>query len=368
VAALTIPSQRISGDFYDFFRHVDQCLDVIVGDVMGKGIPAALLGAAAKSTFLQALSEIIALSERGTLPKPEEIVTLAHAKISRQLVSLESFVTVSYARFDFERRQVGLVDCGHMPVIHYQHRTGSCTMLQGSHVPLGVREGEIYEQITQSFEPEDVFVFYSDGITEAQNSSGEFFGLSRLAECVRLNGRLDAWQLITKIRTSVVAFSNSETFADDLSCVVVKIEERKLPLARQQIEIPSDLGELARARSFVHEFCRSIPGAALLEESTEELDLAVNEGLSNIMRHAYRNRPDQRIQIGAEAFADHVIFRLHHLGESFDPAAVTSPDFSGLREDGFGVYMIARLVDEVRYLRDERGRNCICLVKKRKTN
>jgi serine phosphatase RsbU (regulator of sigma subunit) len=158
VAALTIPSQRISGDFYDFFKHVDQCLDVIVGDVMGKGIPAALLGAASKSTFLQALSEIISLSERGTLPKPEEIVTLAHAKIARQLIRLESFVTVSYARFDLERRQVELVDCGHMPVIHYRDRTGTCSTLQGSHVPLGVSEGEIYEQITEPFEPEDVFV------------------------------------------------------------------------------------------------------------------------------------------------------------------------------------------------------------------
>ena len=99
VAALTIPSQRIGGDFYDFFRHVDQCLDVIVGDVMGKGIPAALLGAASKSTFLQALSEIISLSDRGMLPKPEEVVTLARAKMVRQLISLESFVTLCYARF-----------------------------------------------------------------------------------------------------------------------------------------------------------------------------------------------------------------------------------------------------------------------------
>ena len=235
VAALTIPSKRISGDFYDFFRHVDQCLDVIVGDVMGKGIAAALLGAASKSTFLRALSEIISLSDHGTLPKPEAIVTLAHAKIIRQLISLESFVTVSYARFDLDRRQVELVDCGHMPVIHYRYRTGTCTTLQGSHVPLGVSEGEIYKQITEPFEPEDVFVFYSDGITEAQNSSGEFFSISRLAECVRLNSRLDASQLITKIRTSVVDFSNSETFADDLTCVLVKIEERKLPLTCSEI-------------------------------------------------------------------------------------------------------------------------------------
>ncbi len=365
VAALTIPSERISGDFYDFFRHVDKCLDVIVGDVMGKGIPAALLGAASKSTFIQALSEITALSDRGTLPKPEEIVTLAHAKMVRQLISLESFVTVSYARFDLERCQVELVDCGHMPVIHYRHRTATCATLKGSHVPLGVSEGEIYEQITEPFEPDDVFVFYSDGITEAQNSSGEFFGISRLAECVRLNNRLDAWQLITKIRTSVVAFSNSETFADDLTCVVIKIEERKLPLARSEIEIPSDLGELARARAFVWEFCQGIAGGALSEDGTEKLDLAVNEALSNIMNHAYRGRTDQRILIGAEAWPDCVILRLHHLGEPFDPSAVPPPVFNGSRENGFGVYMIRQLVDEVRYLRDERGRNCVLLVKQR---
>jgi phosphoserine phosphatase RsbU/P len=365
VAALTVPSQRIGGDFYDFFRHVDKGLDVIVGDVMGKGIPAALLGAASKSTFLQALSEIISLSDRGRLPQPQEIVTLAHAKIVRQLINLESFVTVSYARFDLDQRQVELVDCGHMPVIHYQARTGTCTLLRGSNVPLGVREGEIYEQIIQPFEPQDVFVFYSDGVTEAKNSLGELFGISRLAECVRIHNRLDALQLITRIRKSVVAFSASEAFADDLTCVVVKIEERKLPCAREEIEIPSSLTELARSRAFVREFCLRIPGGALPEESIRELDLAVNEALSNIMKHAYGGRTNQRIKIGADAWPDNVIMRLHHLGESFDPAAVPLPAFNGSQENGFGFYMIDQLVDEVRYLRDERGRNCVLLVKKR---
>jgi sigma-B regulation protein RsbU (phosphoserine phosphatase) len=366
VAALTIPSQRIGGDFYDFFKHVNQCLDVIVGDVMGKGIPAALLGAASKSTFLQALSETISLSDCGKLPKTEEIVTLAHAKMFRQLISLESFVTVCYARFDLEQRQVELVDCGHMPVIHFRHRTGTCTTLVGAYMPLGVSEGEIYEPIAHPFEPGDVFLFYSDGITEARNSAGEFYGVSRLTECVRIHNRLDAWELIKRIRMSVVAFSNSETFADDLTCVVVKIEERELSVARAGIEISSDLRELPRARTFIREFCRSLPGGALPEDGVAEIELAANEALCNIMKHAYKGRTDQRIQIGAEAFVDRVVLRLHHLGEPFDPSLAPPPAFDGSQECGFGVYIIVQSVDEVRYLRDERGRNCICLVKKRK--
>ena len=104
VAALTIPSQRIDGDFYDFFKHENQSLDVIVADVMGKGIPAALLAGATKSNFLEALCHLMALSRNGALPEPKEIVTLAHADMVRQLIDLESFVTLSYARFDVNRR------------------------------------------------------------------------------------------------------------------------------------------------------------------------------------------------------------------------------------------------------------------------
>lgn len=90
VAAITIPSQRIDGDFYVFFKHPDQRLDVIVGDVMGKGVPAALLGAATKSHFIEALSHLAALSKDGKLPEPKEIVTLAHAEVARHLINLES--------------------------------------------------------------------------------------------------------------------------------------------------------------------------------------------------------------------------------------------------------------------------------------
>ena len=84
------------------------------------------------------------------------------------------------------------------------------------------------------------------------------------------------------------------------------------------------------------------------------------------MRHVYGGRTDQRIQLDAEVFADPIVLRLHHLGESFDPEAVTAPSFDGTQDGGFGMYIIARSVDEVRYHRDERGRNCISMVKNRK--
>jgi anti-sigma regulatory factor (Ser/Thr protein kinase) len=81
------------------------------------------------------------------------------------------------------------------------------------------------------------------------------------------------------------------------------------------------------------------------------------------MKHAYHGRADQRIELDADAFPDRVSIRLHHLGDSFDPASVSPPALDGSRESGFGIYLISRSVDNVRYSRDERGRNCVTLVK-----
>jgi PAS domain S-box-containing protein len=365
VAALTIPSQRIDGDFYVFFKHPGVCLDVIVGDVMGKGVPAALLGAATKSHFIEALSHLMALSKNGELPDPKEIVTLAHAKIARHLITLENFVTLCYARLDLRQCTLDLVDCGHTGLIHVRGETGLCDLVHGDNLPLGIREGEIYDQLSVSFAPGDVFLFYSDGITEARNSARELFGVERLAECVRVNRGLEPEALVKVIRNAVLTFSVSDRLADDLTCVAIKAGERQLPLACAEIELRSALTDLSRAREFVRAFCHHLPGSPLDEGRVAELELAVTEVSSNIMKHAYHGRADQWIHLEAQAFPGQVLFQLHHLGDPFDPSAVPPPAFDGSRESGFGIYLITKSVDEVRYYRDERGRNCIALIKVR---
>jgi sigma-B regulation protein RsbU (phosphoserine phosphatase) len=365
VAALTIPSQRIDGDFYYFFKHENQRLDLIVADVMGKGIPAALLAAATKSHFTEALCHLMAMSRNGKLPEPREIVTLAHADMVRHLIDLESFVTLCYARLDLSRRSLDLVDCGHTGIIHWHARTGLCEMLHGDNLPLGIREGEIYDQISVPFEPEDVLLFYSDGVTEARNSAGELFGTDRLGECVRVNSAIEPEALVDAVRKAVVAFSESDRLSDDLTCLALRVTERQVPLACAQLEIHSDLKELRRAREFARTFCCNLPGARLDEDRIAELELALNEAASNIMKHAYHGRADQWIHLEAEAFPGQVSIRLHHLGDPFDPSAAPPPPLDGSRESGFGVYLITKSVEEVQYYRDERGRNCIALVKRR---
>jgi sigma-B regulation protein RsbU (phosphoserine phosphatase) len=362
VAALTVPSQKIDGDFYVFIKHRDESLDVIVGDVMGKGIPAALLGAATKTQFLKALNTLQDLSEGREIPEPSAIVMLAHAGIVRDLIKLESFVTLSYVRLDASKRTLHLVDCGHTGLLHLHGRAGLCDVVYGDNLPLGVREGEIYNQISVALDSGDLLLLFSDGITDARNPAKEAFGVERLKAFVLRNRRLEPEALVEAIRREVLAFSGLDRLTDDLTGVAIAVGEVEPPTVSAESEIESNLFQLRRAREFVREFCRSLPEPPP-DEDVCALELAVNEAASNIMKHAYHGRTDQPIHLEGEAFPGRILFRLRHLGDPFDPSKTPPPDFDASRESGFGVYLMERSADEVRYYRDESGRNCVELVK-----
>ena len=223
-AVLAIPSQTIDGDFFDIHTHNENCFDILIGDVMGKGVPAALVGAAAKSELMRAESHLITSQTLKRLPEPEEVVMAAHAELTKELEGLESFVTMSLARFDLDQYQVHLVNCGHTGTIHYSSQTGSCRSFQGLNLPLGVSRDEVYKQVSIQMSSGDIFVFYSDGITDARKSSGEFFGEERLTDFICCQNGLSSQELVDKLKNSILSFSDYKIPFDDITCIVVKIK------------------------------------------------------------------------------------------------------------------------------------------------
>jgi serine/threonine-protein kinase RsbW len=132
-------------------------------------------------------------------------------------------------------------------------------------------------------------------------------------------------------------------------------------MAHAELDISSEPSQLSEVREFVKEFCRT--RRLLDEDDLGQLELAVNEAVANIIRHAHRGCADLRIQIHADTGGDGVILQLYYGGDAFDPTGVPPPVFDGSREGGFGIYMIARSVDQVQYSQDAQGRNCISLIK-----
>jgi len=231
LAFLTIPSQQVDGDFYDFYQHRDMMFDLLIGDVMGKGIPAALIGAATKVTFLRAMNQLLVL-DPFSYPEPEDIVAFVHAELTPQLSELMSFVTLIYARFDLLNRQLTVVNCGHPPILHYQTRDGQIEVIPSTSPPIGISERAAYPQKLFSFDDGDSFLFYSDGIIDSRNPRGEFFGVDRLGGLLKQRHGLRPAETVQQIQQAVFDFSGQQGFCDDLPCVAIQIHEteRKTPL------------------------------------------------------------------------------------------------------------------------------------------
>lgn len=355
LASLTLPSQTIDGDFYDIVDHSPHCFDVVVGDVMGKGVPAAILAAAAKSGLFRSLCQLMVDAGRREIPQPDAIVTRLNGALARQMISVDSFASLSYARFNLKTNTVTYVDAGHTKTFHLRVRDHQTFLLQGDNLPLGIIHDEVYQQMAHSFEPGDVFVFYSDGITEARNSEGEFYGEFRLYDCVCKATDHSADGLVSAIQQSVVSFCGRELFQDDLTCVVVRITP--VTALRKDTNdsrvFSSDLRELARIRMWVNDLWLRWAPRGHEESSLYQLILAVNEIASNVMRHAYRGDRSQRIRISAVASKDRFVLELAHTGEPFDPGSTPTPAFDGSRDGGFGVFIIDNSVDEIVYSRND---------------
>lgn len=221
-ASFSTPSQDIGGDFYDFVKYDDQHLDLFMGDVMGKGVSAALCGAATKIQFLRAIYNLNKTKNTSILPPLRKIVTAARNEMSDALMSIENFVTACIARVDLEQMQMSIIDCGHTATIHFHQNTGQCDKIKGENFPLGFAPQENYQEQIINFSTGDIFIFYSDGIIEIMNQQKELFGVQGLIKFTQDNSNLNAEEFASKLHEELKQFSSKTSFNDDITCIILK--------------------------------------------------------------------------------------------------------------------------------------------------
>ncbi len=361
---LNIPSVLIDGDFYDLLAVNETCTDLIMGDVMGKGIPAVVLGASARQHFARALYHHTRSSDHSSLPRPEQIVASVHRDMIGSLTELEMFFTLCYARIDTEKNLLSYVDCGHMRTIHFHHDTSTCTLLQGVNMPLGFPGQDHFNEVLVPFAPGDLFFFYSDGLTEARGPKGQFFGEERLERFIRNNGHLEPQGLCDAALREVAEFSRSESFSDDFTCLAIRIvspETMEEQAPQWVLDIPADLNHLDRVRDFTREVCMGFGPEVVDEERIKMIQIVATEIVSNIVTHAYRGMSGGNILIEARPTREELIWYFYDRGIEYDFSSAPPPVFDGSSETGFGLHIIAHTADYVRYSRDSTGRNCACV-------
>ncbi len=220
VAGLTlavhcVPARETGGDFYDFVDLGTQRLALMVGDVSGKSIPAAMLMAVARS---------ITRSEAYDHELPEVVVYETNHWIVRD-VPRRTFIALVYVTFDLERRVLALANAGQLTPLR-RRPDGRVEYLEppGPHLPLGVMPGVRYEALELPLEPGDLLVFHTDGIVETHNSDHELFGFQRFEALLREYGHLEPHLFIERVMQVVQDFAGTVTQHDDITLVVVRVE------------------------------------------------------------------------------------------------------------------------------------------------
>jgi phosphoserine phosphatase RsbU/P len=209
VAGVWLPASVVGGDYFDVLKFSERKIGVCIGDVVGKGITAALLMANLQASFRALASEAIS---------PGTLVGRLNEVISNNIAA-DKFVTFCYCRIDTTGNRLTFASAGHCPPILF-HKSGVAVPLREGGPPLGIFPDRNYEDIGLPLDSGDRLVLYTDGLTEAMNLDEQEFGERRLVELCSRNIALSATELLAAIRKEVVSFCNG-SFQDDFTLVIV---------------------------------------------------------------------------------------------------------------------------------------------------
>lgn len=212
ISASMEAAKDIGGDFYDFFRIDDDHIALVIGDVCGKGIPAALFMAVSR-TFIRSVG------------MQYEHVGECITNVNRLLASSSveyMFVTVFYAIYDIRTGLLTYCNGGHNPpyLLHADGTTEQLPMTQNAMV--GAYKRIIFKESTLQLEQGDTLIMFTDGVTEAMNPAREMFGIKRLDGILRGQTDKSCQQMIESIKTGISGFVGDEEQSDDITMLLLK--------------------------------------------------------------------------------------------------------------------------------------------------
>jgi sigma-B regulation protein RsbU (phosphoserine phosphatase) len=205
-------AKDVGGDFYDFFRIDDDHIALVIADVCGKGIPAALF---------MVLSQTIIRSKASQFASAAECLTEANRLLATYSVEY-MFVTVFYVIYNTKTGHITYCNAGHNPP-HILRANGTIEVLpRTKNVVVGAFENVKYEENTLQLEHGDTLVMFTDGVTEAMNEAHEEFGTERLNSILSGLSGIGCKQMIETVKTGITDFVNGAEQHDDITMLAVK--------------------------------------------------------------------------------------------------------------------------------------------------
>jgi len=345
-------AKEVGGDLYDFYVRHDK-LFFCVGDVSGKGVPAALVMAVTRSLF----RSITAHEERA-----DEIMRQMNDTMSEQNEQ-NMFVTLFIGVLNLQSGQMEYCNAGHNAPVRIQNtdRGAAADRIQmldcKPNLPLGIMPGYAYESQRTQMHYNDTMLLYTDGLTEAENARHEQFGEARMLRTLATQTDSRPREVVETMIHEVEQFVNGAQQSDDLTLLFIRYQIPALVMRNDIQQIPT--------------LAEWVDGLGIPMELNMPINLALEEAVSNVMLYAYPGRNDGKVIVefvhNHDDDGEHIIFTITDTGIPFDPTQQKEADITLSAEEraigGLGIHLVRQIMDRVVYRREE-DKNVLTLIKK----
>ena len=355
VRAIMRAARNVGGDFYDFFPLDDDRIGIVIADVAGKGVPAALFMAVTR-TLIRANASHAEQSPGACLEAVNDMLVDSTRE--------EIFVTVFYGVFDRRTGLLTFANGGHNP---------PCLVADGKVEPLPLTGGVVlsmfkglkYREGTVQVPKGGKLFFYTDGVNEAINLDEEEFGDARMHESLRASMQGGPGDTVEQVLRDVEVFAGQAEQADDITMIVLGRAAPEDRTVVRRLVLHNDLGDLRRLLAELGSFCRQ---AGIDAPQMSRLELVLDEVFTNIVSYAFPEGGRHEIEVSLTSRDGEVEMVLEDPGMEFDVVEQRPPVDPRLDMDdrligGLGIYLVHKTMDEVRYLRI-RDRNRLTLRKR----
>jgi sigma-B regulation protein RsbU (phosphoserine phosphatase) len=375
--ASMLPAKEVGGDFYDFYFIDNDNLAVIIADVSGKGVPAALFMVIAKTL----------IKDNSSCKCPGSIFESVNKKLCESNEA-DMFVTAFMGIYNIPNRKFAYVNAGHNPPLLKKHGSGYEFLETEPCFVLAWMKNAQYTEKEINLEPGDVLYLYTDGVTEAMNADRELFSEQRLLAALNANRDSPPEELLSAIKLEVDNFANGAEQADDITMLALKVnvltgysgEAQKNEL--KKLEIKASPENLNTVLDFIN---MELEQHGCPDHIRGEIDIAVEEIFMNIASYAYvpersteqvltsvvsekrGSTPDTGNAVILISVTGIVVIRFEDTGRPYNPLEQAAPDLNiplvKREQGGLGVFLVKKLMDNIEYSRND-NKNVLVMTKK----
>ena len=348
------PAKEVGGDLYDFFIR-DEKLFFCIGDVSGKGVPSALVMSVMHAHFRSVITHE---------SNPERIMKNLNTTATEGN-DTNMFVTIFVGVIDLPTGRMRYCNGGHdRPMVI---EDGLVRELPArANVAIGIIDDMEFHVQEEMLKPGAMLFLYTDGLTEARNSTGDFYGVKRMQKALEelATKGLSAEKMLSGMAQHVRDFVGESEQSDDLTMMAIRYTPHNgINLLHESITMKNDVSEVDRLGDFVKALSKRLQ---MTPSKAANLRLAIEEAVVNVMNYAYPQETDGEVTVEADVVAattdegretQQLNIRITDQGVAFDPTERKEIDTSLSAEErpigGLGIYLIRELVDSINYERQE---------------